>query len=186
MEKYLKSELITEKNIVEALAVQNAIFPRENARVNFLESFAERKMADGHSEFVKEYFLVRNDMGKAVGIWGHYLVDNNRDELWLGWYGVIPTERREGYGTKIFRLFEKYAKDNNFKIIRLYTDEIDNAIACKLYEKMGMVKEYYNNKDDITEDIGKIVIYSKSLTGGKVKLWKNKSINYREQRQKEV
>ena len=62
MKKYLKSELITEKNIVEALAVQNAIFPRENARVNFLESFAERKMADGHSEFVKEYFLVRNDI----------------------------------------------------------------------------------------------------------------------------
>ena len=49
-----------------------------------------------------------------------------------------------------------------------------------------MTKEYYNNKDDITEDIGKIVIYSKSLTGGKVKLWNNKSINYREQRQKEI
>ena len=182
----LKSELITIKNFKEALAIQNVIFPRENARVNFLESFAESKIAGSHNEFVKEYFLVRNDAGKAVGIWGHYLVDDNRDELWLGWYGVIPTERRKGYGTEIFRHFERYAKDKNFKIIRLYTDDIDNANACKLYEKMGMTKEYYNNKDDITEDIGKIVIYSKSLTGGKVKLWNNKSINYREQRQKEI
>lgn len=101
------------------------------------------------------------------------------------WFGVHPAETRKGYGTTIFKMFEEYARNNGFSTIRLYTDEIDNRIACKLYEKMGMTKEYYENEDDITSDIGKLLIYSKSLTGEKVLSWNNKFINYKEQKQKE-
>ncbi len=50
---------------------------------------------------------------------------------------------------------------------------------------MGMTKEYYQNKNDKTEDIGKILIYSKSLTKEKVKPWNNRFINYKGQKEKE-
>ena len=93
--------------------------------------------------------------------------------------------RKKGYGTQIFKIFENWAKENGFKTIRLYTDEVDNAQACVLYENMGMIKEYYKNSDDITKDVGDIVIYSKSLTGEVVALWNNKFINIKGQKDKE-
>ena len=180
----LKSELITNKNLDEALKLQNFIFPRENAKVNFLDSIKEQTLATIPKKFRLEYFLVRNETGKAIGLWGHYL-EKDKHELWLGWYGVAPEERNKGYGTEIFKIFEAYARINNFSVIRLYTDEEDNAAACRLYERFGMTKEYYNNKNDISKDIGKIIIYSKSLTGKKAKLWNSKFLNYKGQKEKE-
>ena len=63
--------------------------------------------------------------------------------------------------------------------------DFPQSLACKLYEKMGMSKEYYENKEDKTDDIGKILIYSKSLTEKKVLPWNNKFINYKAQKEKE-
>lgn len=64
----LKSELITNKNLDEALKLQNLIFPRENAKVNFLDSIKEQTLATIPKKFRLEYFLVRNETGKAVGL----------------------------------------------------------------------------------------------------------------------
>ncbi len=181
----LKSELITLDNIEEAVSLQNSIFPRENARRNYLEAINASIETKTPKKFLSQYFLVKNENNETVGIWGHYIKDK-KDECWLGWYGVKKEMQKKGYGTTIFKIFENWAKKNRFKTIRLYTDEIDNAQACKLYEKMGMTKEYYTNSNDLTKDIGPIVIYSKSLTGDIVELWNNKFINYTEQRNKEL
>ncbi len=181
----LTSELITKNNLKESLSLQNLIFPRENAKLNYIEAIEERKKSTLPVKFQNEYFLVRNENKKPVGLWGHYLEGNNKDELWLGWFGVSPFETKKGYGTAIFKIFEEFARNNGFSTIRLYTDEADNSLACKLYEKMGMSKEYYENKEDKTDDIGKILIYSKSLTEKKVLPWNNKFINYKAQKEKE-
>lgn len=182
----LISELITDNNLEEAVTLQNTIFPRENARANFEESIAARKTSPLPTKYLYEYYLVRDEKHQPVGLWGHYVTGGVKDDLWLGWYGVHPTQLHKGYGTKIFGMFEKYGRDNGFKTLRLYTDEIDNATACCLYEKLGMTKEYYNNPDDQTSDIGPILIYSKSLTKEPVQPWNNKFINYKGQREKET
>ena len=63
-----------------------------------------------------------------------------------------------------------------FENLRLYTDELDNAIAIKLYEKSGMTKEFYKNKKDQHYEVGKTVICSINLYGEKVALWNNKNL----------
>ena len=181
---YLHSELITFANVEEAIKLQNSIFPRENAKKNFLDAIKEGIEAKVPTKFQTQYFLVKDENNEAVGLWGHYIEDRN-DECWLGWFGVKNEMRKKGYDTQIFKIFENWAKENGFKTIRLYTDEVDNAQACVLYENMGMIKEYYKNSDDITKDVGDIVIYSKSLTGEVVALWNNKFINIKGQKDKE-
>ncbi len=169
----LTSELITETNLNLAVKIQNIIFPLENAEQVYKYAVAE--MINKPTDPQYKYFLVK-DNSTYIGLWGIYR-EKSRKEAWLGWFGVLPQYRGKGYGEQIFKIFENYAINNNYQIIRLYTDEIDNANACKLYEKMGMIKEYYNNKHDINKKIGKIVIYSKSLTNKPVKLWNNKNIH---------
>ena len=181
---YLHSELITFANVEEAIKLQNSIFPRENAKKNFLDAIKEGIEAKVPTKFQTQYFLVKDENNEAVGLWGHY-IENRNDECWLGWFGVKNEMHKKGYGTQIFKIFENWAKENGFKTIRLYTDEVDNAQACVLYENMGMIKEYYKNSDDITKDVGDIVIYSKSLTGEVVDLWNNKFINIKGQKDKE-
>ncbi len=121
----LKSELITQENFEEALMLQNLIFPRENARINYMDAIAENSKSKQPEKYQDEYYLVRNEQNKPVGLWGHYLEDS-KDELWLGWFGVSPYETEKGYGKRIFQIFENYAKQNGFTTIRLYTDETDN------------------------------------------------------------
>ena len=179
----LRSELVTQENFEEAVKLQNEIFPRENARAFLLKAVSDISDHKTPEKYKLTYYLVRDKNNKAVGIWGHYIVDS-KNELWLGWYGVHPQERLKGYGTEICEFFESYAKLNGFCVLRLYTDEVDNAAACKLYEKMGMVKEYYENPNDMTKDVGRIVIYSKALTREKLMPWNNKFINYKGQNEK--
>ena len=180
----LRSELITFYNLEEAVNLQNSIFPRENAKKNYLDAIKASIQSNNPLKFQDQYFIVKGVNDETIGIWGHYIMDR-KDECWLGWFGIKKELRKKGYGTHVFKIFENWAKENGFKTIRLYTDEIDNAQACKLCEKMGMIKEYYKNTDDLTKDIGPIVIYSKSLTGDTVELWNNKFINYKGQRDKE-
>lgn len=85
-------------------------------------------------------------------MWGHY-VEDRQDECWLGWFGVKKDKQKKGYVTLIFKTFESWARENGLKTIRLYTDEIDNSDACKFYENMGMIKEYYLNPNDVTKDV---------------------------------
>ena len=180
----LRSELITQDNIKQALEFQHTIFPREDAEQNYLDAINENLHSDMPRKYQKEYFIVKDDNGEPIGLWGHY-IEGDLDECWLGWYGVRQDKRNKGFGTLIFKLFENWAKDNGFKVIRLYTDDIDNASACRLYEDLGMTKELYKNSDDITTDIGNIVIYSKALTNEPLPLWNNRFINYKGQREKE-
>ncbi len=180
----LYSELITQDNIEQALKLQHSIFPREDARQNYIDAIEQNLHSNKPRKYQIEYYIVKDNNGEPIGLWGHY-IEEELDECWLGWYGVRQDKRKQGYGTLIFKIFEDWAKDNGFNIIRLYTDDVDNANACKLYEKMGMTKEFYKNNDDVTTDIGNIIIYSKSLTNKPLTPWNNRFINYKGQQDKE-
>ena len=57
----------------------------------------------------------------------------------------------------------------------------------KLYEKIGMIKEVYDNPEDIHFEVGNTLIFSISLTNAETRLWNNKNLflNSHEEKNKE-
>lgn len=175
----LRFEEITKDNIELAIKVQNTIFPEEDGRVNFIECINK-------DPYRKELtFWIVYDENDLIGVSGLYSYHEYKEDAWLGWFGVLPDKRSRGYGSKILDHFEQYAKKQGYKTVRLYTDEIANKDAIKLYTKRGMIKEEYNNEDEDKEIIKTTLIFSKSLTEEPVEVWNDKYLGLTEQLNKE-
>ncbi|HAN09322.1 MAG TPA: hypothetical protein DCP90_01770 [Clostridiales bacterium] len=164
----LNYEVVSKDNIDLAIKVQNTIFPEENGAQNFIDSI-------GDYTYIKEliFWIVLHDEN-PVGIIGLYSYLEYPDDAFMGWYGVLPNSRSMGFGNEIFDFFEDYSRSQGYKNIRLYTDDIDNLDAIKLYYKKGMISEEYTNQTDVIHSIGKILILSKSLTERPTEKWDNK------------
>lgn len=164
----LKYKKVTKQNIKIAIKIQKAIFPEEDGTKNLLDSL-------GKHEYRKEliwWIAFHNE--KPIGIIGLYAYHEYPEDAFMGWYGVIANARKKGFGGKMFDFFEKQAKKKKYKNIRLYTDDLENNEATKLYYKKGMISEEYKNKKDNINSKGKILIFSKSLTENPTKKWRNK------------
>ena len=151
----MRFELINKENVMLATKVQLEIFgsKSECAYLHYINSFVSQK----------DYFLVY-DKDKIVGITGLYIDEFTQEDnvVWLGWFGVLPKFRHLGYGQKILEKTIELAKKRNKKILRLYTS-VDNPSAHKLYDKIMDICEPYDLEKE------KCLIYSKSLSGEKVK-----------------
>ena len=165
-------ELLNTKNIDIAIKIQKEIFPLENGSEDLKEAL--NSICPPH-QFLQRYWVAKEN-DEYVGICGLYAYKFAKKDAWLGWYGVLDEKRGKGFGKTILIDVMNKAKEMGFENFRLYTDEEDNAVAIKLYEKMGMTKEFYNNEEDVHFHIGKTLIYSKSLTDKKVLLWDNKNL----------
>lgn len=74
--------------------------------------------------------------------------------------------------------------EKGYTSIRVYTDdEFDKAMT--LYEKKGMIKEFYKNNNESEEINNSTIIYSKSLTKENTKKWNNKFLGLTAQSEKE-
>src|SRR5262249_53749805 len=63
---------------------------------------------------------------------------DGQPEMWLGWFGVLPGERRKGYGSKL--LLETCEIISGFGISSLYTysgDREEERAAHRLYLRTG-------------------------------------------------
>ncbi len=168
----MELELITCDNIDIAIGVQRKIFPLEDGTFALKKSVSKNK--DKHLSSIK-YWLVKED-NKIMGICGLYSYHLYKDDAWLGWFGVVEEERRKGYGSQILNRMMSMSQELGFKNFRLYTDDIENKKAIKLYEKMGMFREIYNNADDNCFKIGNTLIFSKCLVSEEISLWNNKNL----------
>lgn len=157
-------------NIDIAIDIQHSIFPLENGSQDLIDSINNN--IPKH-QFLSKYYLAKYN-NEYIGICGLYAYNDYPTDAWLGWFGVIEKERNKGYGTNILKKCFLKAKKQGFENIRLYTDEIDNANAIKLYKKFGMIHEIYNNPKDIHFEIGNTLIFSKNLYNKPVDLWNNK------------
>ena len=166
----LSIETLNKYNIDKVIDLQKEIFPLEYAKYDFIDSI--NNSFPNYFSMIKYYAVYKKN--NLIGICGIYSYTEYPNDAWLGWFGVIEKERRRGYGTKILEFVFDEAKKMGFENLRLYTDEIDNAIAVKLYEKFGMTREYYNNLNDKHYEVGKTLIFSKNLKGNKIPLWNNK------------
>lgn len=172
-------EEVTKENLDLACSIQNEIFPKENARQNYIE-----QIENTHNQKELIYYIVY--VGNiAVGITGIYSYYEYPTEGWLGWFGILEKYRHNGYGGKALDKTISLVKEKGYLNFRLYTGE-EFKSAHKLYSSRGMISEPYVNQEDIDGcyDMD-IYIYSKSLDNKPIELWNNKNIHLKEQSEKE-
>lgn len=180
MAKQLCFEEVTISNLNAALSVQKQIFPDEDATQNFMDAIYG---IDHESEKDKPYYIpncqphyhwiVKHD-SNPVGIVGLYSYLPYPGEAWLGWFGILPRYRGNGFARQAFEFWLDMSRKSGAKTARIYTSESDNAEAIRFYQKMGMEMEKYYNPDDVHEFMDSAVIFSKSLTDGPAQPWNNK------------
>ena len=168
----MKLELLNNENIDIAIKIQKEIFPLENGSEDLKEALAN--ISPPH-QFLQRYWLAEEN-GVYIGICGLYAYKFAPKDAWLGWYGVLNNKRGKGFGKSILKEIMEIAKNMGFETFRLYTDEEDNSTAIKLYEKIGMIRESYNNPKDVHFEIGNTLIFSKSLINKNTMLWNNKNL----------
>ena len=83
------------------------------------------------------YYLVRSEDGAIVGLSGIYSCIAHT--AWLGWYGVVPSKRKSGYGHAILSATLDAMRSMGYKFARLYTEPDVNADAQPIYKSFGFV-----------------------------------------------
>ncbi len=92
----------------------------------------------------------------VIGICGLYSMDHDTDELWLGWFGILPEYRNKGIGKIVLQALEKRAKIVGCKYIYSHVGK-NNFKAMRFYEREGferistVLKFIKNNKVDRNE-----------------------------------
>ena len=127
------------------------IFPEE-ANYDFAAYYDSISQPHQLFDSLEYYFMVHD--GNRIGICGLY--SENEIDGWLGWFGVMPEYRNRGFGCQGLADMEQLIKSKGFKVMRIYTNRIDNANACRLYAKSGFIE------DGCCE--GNIVTFHKALT----------------------
>lgn len=136
----LTFDLVTEYNITETLAVLKNIFPGDyKIAESHYKDFINKKSDTWKDERFWEYFLVK-DGNNSIGLTGLYNSKNqNIDEVWCGWYGVISKERGKGFGRSILIWTIDRARKLGYKKFRLWTTtDTDEKNAQDLYDKLGL------------------------------------------------
>jgi GNAT superfamily N-acetyltransferase len=135
--RILTLERITSENLAKAIAAAWLIFPYETHAEGFWPEVAY-KMAIEQQNPRFAYYLAR-DTEKIVGITGHDPAEDGEPEMWLGWFGVLPTERRKGYGSKILLATCEIISGFGISSFYLYSgDRKEERAAHRLYRRNGL------------------------------------------------
>lgn len=172
----LKLVKINKENIDFATKIENEIFPEYNASVNYADSLKDNSIIS--------FFLIYND-DIAVGVTGIYAYKKDKDNAWLGFFGLKEEYRGMHYGKEALMLSEEYAKSQGYKFMRLFTDKFGNDYAIEFYKRNGYTFEDYNSNEEILKDEFEVVIGSKSISKYKVDKWDNRFINLSKQTMKQ-
>lgn len=161
-----KDEIILE-DMVESDISEAVLFIGENMNpkegkyadetMQFYFQCKKQKHNDGRS-----YYLWRNN-GAIKGFVGlHNYIWGPKDNVWLGWFAVEKSCRRNGVGTQLMKRIEKIALQKGYKkfYIETYSSETFEA-ANEFYRKVGF-KEV-GNIPDYMPDGADMIVYNKSL-----------------------
>jgi len=88
------------------------------------------------SEFWRVWLIEHNR--QVVGMCGLYSILPGTEELWLGWFGIIPAHRNAGLGAKVLAKIETEAVKNGCRVLRTYVDVEGRPIP--FYERAGFVR----------------------------------------------
>jgi GNAT superfamily N-acetyltransferase len=149
----LSYEGMSRENFEEALALGKEIFPYDS---ELLEQNYQLSLDKSDSQWEKyrmlDYYVARDEeTGKIVAITGLYNLKNHgEDEVWLGWYGVLPEMRGKGLGKKVLTWSMDKARDLGYKKFRLWTTTFEGeAAAQKLFDSLNIA--VYKSEEDKEE-----------------------------------
>lgn len=76
----------------------------------------------------------------AIGVCGLYqFPDTPPEEVWLGWLGIRPQFRRQGWGTQMLKQIMDRAIAFGFRDVWVFT-ETDNQAAIAFYQNAGFTE----------------------------------------------
>lgn len=150
----LSFSLLCSGNLEKSLNALGLIFPDdfEVAKRHYKE-FVDKNNPVWNDHRFWEYYIAKDENNDVVAITGLYnrLKDNTENEVWLGWYGVVPKFRNVGFGKSVLDWTINKARELGYKKFRLWTTTDQGEInAQKLYEKLGL-KIYKREKFENTE-----------------------------------
>ena len=129
---------LSHHNLKEAQAVLQVVFPTEPKAQHYFALSLEPKKK-GASYF--EYAVLEVDC-KVIGTSGLYRERSTPDDLWLGWYGILPEYRGQGWGSVLLNDSIVLSRNMGAKNLRLWTtDEPDMAKAALVYVRKGFVMD---------------------------------------------
>lgn len=81
---------------------------------------------------------ISDSISGLIGLYNN--LDDESDEIWLGWYCVNPELRGQGIGDKLLDFAINESRSRGKKVLNLYTTNEDKyASARRLYEKRGFI-----------------------------------------------
>lgn len=174
--KQLEYKIINKDNLAYALRIQNTIFPTDSAEEEYNDSINGSISHPLMLNYLVYDLSISKD--EAIGIGGIYKCKEYEDDAWLGYFGVLDSQRKQGYGSQIILDMEKIAKDKGFSHLRLYTNKAMYPIGYIFYEKMGYIAERYTNfkKPHCKEIMDEEYIFSKNIDNTKYVKWGNRYI----------
>jgi GNAT superfamily N-acetyltransferase len=132
----LTLERITSENLAKAIAAAWQIFPYETHAEGFWPEVTYKMAIEQHNPRFAYY--VARDTEKIVGITGHYPAKYGQPKMWLGWFGVLPAERRKGYGSKILLATCEIVGGFGISSFHIYSGDCEEERAAhRLYLRTG-------------------------------------------------
>lgn len=140
---------LSKENLEETIALAHKVFPLDAASKNppergFRKSLSKEaniKSWKGPENILSRlnYWVLLGEGSKVVGVTGLYGFKDVPDEVWLAWFCLDPEIRGQGLGRKLLTWTMDKAKDEGYKIFKLYTSTDPNeAAAQRLYESVGL------------------------------------------------
>lgn len=171
MKSNVKFVSISYENLDVALKIHTTLFPTaaREGRIDLSQSLDFEPTTD-YKEL--KYWLISVDK-EFIGIIGFYVWQDEPEDAWLGWFGVLPQFRGNGYAKIALDFFGNYAKNQGYRFARLYTDCFYNKDACDVYAHLGWTGEKYRNN---TQKYARTLVFSKSLCGIPCSPWGNRPI----------
>jgi RimJ/RimL family protein N-acetyltransferase len=75
--------------------------------------------------------------GEIVGVSGLYRQPGMAETVcWVGWFGIRPRFRRQGFGTGAMRALIQFARSLDYKELWVYTGSSDH-VAVGFYQSLG-------------------------------------------------
>lgn len=98
-----------------------------------------------------EIWIVKHGR-KPVGICGLYTLEpNQRSEMWLGWFGIVPELRSLGIGEQVLGFLKNKAKSEGCERLMSYVDKEGKPLPFYMrngFKVKGTVEQFLiNNKD---------------------------------------
>ncbi len=151
----MKLVKLSEKNVSKMLEISVACFGKKYVEKE-VKPWYRKKLFGQYRKVhsVLEYYIIFESR-MPIGITGFYQLKGD-SIFWLGYFGIVPKERRKGLGTIMLLETQKRAKKLGCKIFGAWTT---SKRAAKFYESNGFKKG--ESLKTITVDGRKIYTYPK-------------------------